>query len=85
VVESCLTCHRPHGSNHEALLVAPAPFLCNQCHGQIAGFSHPNDLMVRGNLAAELQPDARILNRGCVNCHAQIHGSNHPSGARFHR
>lgn len=85
VVESCLNCHHPHGSNHDALLISPAPFLCNQCHGQLGSFSHPNDLLTRGNLADGLLPDERILNRGCVNCHAQIHGSNHPSGARFHR
>ena len=85
VVESCLNCHHPHGSNHEELLLAPVPFLCNRCHGQIASFSHPNDLLVRGNLADGALPDERILNRGCVNCHAQIHGSNHPSGPRLHR
>jgi DmsE family decaheme c-type cytochrome len=85
VVESCLNCHHPHGSNHQGLLIAPVPFLCNQCHAQPGGFGHPNDLLVRENLADGDFPDERILNRGCVNCHAQIHGSNHPSGARFHR
>jgi predicted CXXCH cytochrome family protein len=85
VVESCLNCHHPHGSNHDELLLAPAPFLCNRCHAQIASFSHPNDLLVRGNLAVGSFPDERILGRGCVNCHSQIHGSNHPSGPRFHR
>ena len=85
VVESCLTCHRPHGSNHERLLVAALPFLCSRCHGQVGGFSHPNDLLTGGNLAGGIRPDERLLGRACVNCHVQIHGSNHPSGARFHR
>jgi DmsE family decaheme c-type cytochrome len=85
VVESCLACHVPHGSNHPALLTSLPPFLCQQCHAQLAGFSHPNDLLTAGNLAAGARPDERLLNRGCINCHVQIHGSNHPSGARFHR
>ncbi len=85
VVESCLNCHRPHGSNHESLLIAVGPFLCQQCHSQLGSFSHPNDLLTRGNLAGGFDPDARLVNRSCVNCHAQIHGSNHPSGVRFHR
>ena len=85
VIDNCLNCHKPHGSNHEALLESPSPFLCQSCHAQAGGFSHPNDLLVRGNLPGGSRPDERVMNRGCVNCHSQIHGSNHPSGARFHR
>lgn len=84
VRESCLNCHVPHGSNHEALLSAPRPFLCQQCHSQVS-FSHPNDLLSRGNVPGGPQPDVRLGVRSCTNCHAQIHGSNHPSGVRFHR
>src|SRR3546814_10573820 len=32
VRENCLNCHTPHGSNQHALLVAPVPMLCQQCH-----------------------------------------------------
>ncbi len=84
VQESCLHCHLPHGSNHESLLTSPRPFLCQQCHSQVS-FSHPNDLLTRGNLADGPVPDVRLGVRSCTNCHAQIHGSNHPSGVRFHR
>lgn len=84
VRESCLSCHTPHGSNHEMLLTSPRPFLCQQCHSQI-GFSHPNDLLTRDNVAGGGNPDLRLAVRSCTNCHAQIHGSNHPSGVRFHR
>jgi len=85
VRESCSNCHLPHGSNHLALLVSALPGLCQQCHADIGGFGHPNDLLTRGNTATGVQPDVRLLNRSCVNCHAQIHGSNSPSGVRFHR
>lgn len=29
---SCVTCHKPHASRNESLLVAPAPELCFTCH-----------------------------------------------------
>jgi len=85
VRENCLNCHLPHGSNHPALLASAIPGLCQQCHSDIGGFGHPNDLLTRANQARGVLPDPRLLNRGCVNCHAQIHGSNSPSGVRFHR
>ncbi len=85
VTENCLNCHFPHGSNRENLLVTAPPFLCQECHAQVATLDHPTALFTRGNLVSGTQPDERLINRGCVNCHVRIHGSNHPSGARFHR
>ena len=32
VAESCTTCHDPHGSNNDRMLVAKPPFLCQRCH-----------------------------------------------------
>jgi DmsE family decaheme c-type cytochrome len=81
VRENCLNCHTPHGSNQSTLLVAPIPFLCQQCH---TNFLHPNDLQGRQALGTGLHPDERVLGRGCLTCHANIHGSNAPSGVRFH-
>jgi DmsE family decaheme c-type cytochrome len=82
VRENCLNCHQPHGSNHESLLVSARPFLCQSCH---TNRGHPNDLLTTANMAAESNPDARLVNRSCQNCHAQVHGSNHSSGSLFHR
>ncbi len=81
VRESCLNCHTPHGSNQNTLLVAPIPFLCQQCH---TGQRHPNDLHTAQSLATGAHPDERVMGRGCLTCHANIHGSNAPSGPRFH-
>lgn len=81
VRENCLNCHTPHGSNQHALLVAPIPFLCQQCHSHTR---HPNDLQMPGSLMNGATPDERMMGRGCLTCHAQIHGSNAPSGARYH-
>lgn len=82
VRDSCLNCHTPHGSNQHALLVAPLPFLCQQCHSHTR---HPNDLLTASSLAGGVSPDERLIGRSCITCHAQVHGSNHPSGARLHR
>ena len=30
--EGCVTCHDPHGSTNERMLVAKPPFLCQRCH-----------------------------------------------------
>jgi DmsE family decaheme c-type cytochrome len=79
--ESCTNCHAPHGSQHEKLLVARAPWLCQQCH--LAQF-HPST-QVSG---LDVPPRGRLdlgLARGCVNCHTNVHGSNHPSGVRMTR
>lgn len=82
VRDNCVNCHTPHGSNQHALLVAPIPMLCQQCHTHL---NHPNDLMTSANIGTGTNPDWKVLSRGCINCHAQIHGSNSPSGARLHQ
>lgn len=81
VRENCLNCHTPHGSNQNSLLVAPIPFLCQQCH---VSQRHPNDLLTGASLGNGAFPDERIMGRGCITCHANIHGSNAASGPRFH-
>ncbi len=86
VSENCLHCHLAHGSNREQLLTASPPMLCQQCHiQQSIRSNHASALMTRGNLAGGVQPDDRLMNRGCANCHSRVHGSNHPSGARLQR
>lgn len=82
VRENCLNCHTPHGSNFEALLTAPRPMLCQQCHAQTG---HPAELMTAGNLPAGIIPDPRLIGSSCQTCHSEIHGSNSPAGARFER
>jgi len=55
---TALNCHTPHGSNQATLLVAPVPFLCQQCH---TNFLHPNDLQTRQDLGTGSNPDERIM------------------------
>jgi predicted CXXCH cytochrome family protein len=79
VREACNTCHDPHGSNNERMLVAKLPMLCQRCH---IGTRHPSTIYDGTQLTARSN---RLIGRGCVNCHAQIHGSNSPAGNTFLR
>jgi predicted CXXCH cytochrome family protein len=77
--ESCVSCHDPHGSNHDRMLVARPPMLCQRCH---IGSRHPSTIYDGTQLAAGSN---RMLGRSCVNCHSTVHGSNHPAGGTFLR
>jgi DmsE family decaheme c-type cytochrome len=87
VRENCANCHLPHGSNHDKLLVAARPYLCQQCHNLSVG--HNSTFYRDGQTAAGALlgggQSPRVIGRTCQNCHIQIHGSNHPAGSRFQR
>jgi DmsE family decaheme c-type cytochrome len=89
VREDCSNCHDPHGSNHERLLVARQPFLCQRCHYSGHGITADNWNTLQGVQVAPPGSTATISVRniedGCKDCHWSIHGSNSPSGARFNR
>ena len=84
VVDDCMNCHTPHGSNNQPLLKAKMPWLCQDCHAESA--PHPGNVysavMLPGRRVA---PPAQLPFRGGVNCHSQIHGSNNPGGNSFRR
>jgi DmsE family decaheme c-type cytochrome len=76
VRESCVTCHDPHGSNNERMLVAKQPMLCQRCHVHAR---HPATIYDGTQINARSN---RIVGRSCVNCHSMIHGSNHPTSGK---
>ncbi|MBI5258565.1 MAG: DmsE family decaheme c-type cytochrome [Burkholderiales bacterium] len=82
VRENCMNCHEAHGASQEMLLVAPRPFLCQQCH---SNRTHQNRLLTAVNQPGGADPSERLMARSCQTCHAQVHGSNHPAGVRFLR
>jgi len=60
---SCISCHSIHGSKEEALLKAPQPTLCFQCHGDVKpAFGMPFHHQVNEGLIK------------CSDCH-DVHGS----------
>jgi DmsE family decaheme c-type cytochrome len=65
--EECTTCHTPHGSVNNNLLVLREPYLCLQCHT-----THRID----GTTSAV---EKQAFYTRCTDCHSQIHGSDLPS------
>ena len=77
VRENCINCHNAHGSNHEKLLVAKMPYLCQRCH---LSTRHPGTLYDLRNTVAGANLSNRAVEHACRNCHQNVHGSNAPSG-----
>ena len=80
VRENCTTCHDPHGSSNDRMLVVRMPMLCQRCH--IAS-RHPATLYDKDQITTN--KSNRMFGRSCVNCHSAVHGSNHPSGQFYMR
>lgn len=75
VAENCMTCHQPHGSNHENLLTSKSPRLCQSCHSTSGHNNRPYSLQNSFGGRATSSRN-RFVGRGCLNCHGDIHGSN---------
>lgn len=72
VTDDCTTCHSPHGSKEERLLLMPVGELCSTCHD-------------RGDLSAA-HKDQLIPGVRCQSCH-DPHGSQNPhmlAAAKLH-
>ena len=84
VVENCLNCHTPHGSNHSRLLVRNPPQLCQSCHD---ASRHPGTPYTAASLFHGVSPSNKMYGQACLNCHSNIHGSNASStlGSAFTR
>jgi DmsE family decaheme c-type cytochrome len=95
VIENCINCHTPHGSNISPLLKSRPPSLCQGCHDGPHVSATPIGPQAGGyqsgwsgtTAAGNTQYPSAISGggRGCMNCHAMIHGSNSPAGAFLHR
>ena len=74
VAENCMTCHQPHGSNHENLLTSKPPRLCQGCHSTSG---HNNSAYnLQNSFGGRATARNRFAGQGCINCHGSIHGSN---------
>ena len=65
--DDCRTCHTPHGSVNNKLLLLREPFLCLQCHP-----TH------RIGDATTTETKQAYFTR-CSDCHSQLHGTDLPS------
>ena len=80
--DGCVSCHDPHGSSNERMLVAKPPIFCQRCHVMT---QHPSTIYDAALVGAGASPSVRVYARSCVTCHSAIHGSNHASGRFFIR
>jgi predicted CXXCH cytochrome family protein len=72
--EGCTTCHNPHGSINQKMLVASDPNLCLRCHAQVQG---PG--VAAGSIYIGNTDHSQFLQLGTcwtAGCHTAIHGSN---------
>ena len=69
--EGCVTCHSPHGSINQKLLVASDPNLCLRCHAQ-------TQTMTRKIYIGDTDHTTFLQLGTCWSsgCHTSIHGSN---------
>jgi DmsE family decaheme c-type cytochrome len=65
--EDCMTCHLPHGSPYNSLLVTQETFMCLQCHSGHKAYT-----------TSTSEARAAFYTR-CTDCHATIHGTDLPS------
>jgi DmsE family decaheme c-type cytochrome len=77
VREDCTNCHDIHGSNHDKLLIAKQPYLCQRCH---LNTRHPGTFYTGLNAADAANASNRAVEHACKNCHQNVHGGNAPSG-----
>ena len=75
--EGCTSCHNPHGSVNQKMLVSPDSNLCLQCH---ATGSSPGMLFASGRDHA-----GNPVNGTCwvAGCHEAVHGSNASHALRY--
>jgi len=72
--EGCATCHNPHGSINQKMLVASDPNLCLRCHAQVQGPGVAKGSIYIGN--TDHTTFLQIGTCWSAGCHTAIHGSN---------
>ncbi|MFN2377852.1 MAG: cytochrome c3 family protein [Candidatus Binatia bacterium] len=78
--EGCISCHDPHGSVNQKMLVSRDASLCTKCHTQEQLPSANTTFLVGG------RDHSSFLTRGTcysAGCHESVHGSNVSASMRF--
>ncbi|MFN2427061.1 MAG: cytochrome c3 family protein [Candidatus Binatia bacterium] len=78
--EGCISCHDPHGSVNQKMLVSRDASLCLKCHTQQQSPSATTTFLIGG------RDHSSFLTRGTcfsAGCHESIHGSNVSASMRF--
>lgn len=80
MAEGCTSCHNPHGSVNQKLLVARDANLCLRCHLEHPAVEGNGTFMVGGE-----DHRTRLQNGTCwiAGCHEAVHGSNASKPLRY--
>lgn len=87
VQEDCRSCHDPHGTVADGLLIANQPALCLQCHDIHfhAGYTGATTELEFGGQIRHSPWGTQGFNVGfttkCTQCHSRIHGTDLPSNS----
>jgi predicted CXXCH cytochrome family protein len=75
--EGCISCHQPHGSVNEKMLVARDANLCVRCHLMTPTAPNAGQVLI-GNDNATGNHNSRLMQGTCwsAGCHEAPHGSN---------
>ena len=71
--EGCITCHNPHGSINDKMLVESDPNLCLRCHAQVQNASKPGQIYIGNSNHTGYLTIGTCWTSGC---HTAVHGSN---------
>ena len=78
VKEGCVSCHNPHGSVNQKMLVARDANLCLRCHLETAGPALPGVINANAIAHTPQNHNSRLMTGTCwsAGCHEAVHGSN---------
>jgi len=69
--DGCRSCHNPHGSINDKLLIAGQRITCLRCHWE-SSFNSPT-----ANIGSHAHSSHSIAaGQDCIDCHTAVHGSN---------
>jgi predicted CXXCH cytochrome family protein len=71
--EGCTTCHSPHGSINEKLLIERDVNLCLKCHAQVQSVQRPQTIVIGKKDHTDFLKVGTCFSAGC---HTAVHGSN---------
>jgi predicted CXXCH cytochrome family protein len=76
--DGCVSCHNPHGSVNQKMLVARDANLCLQCHLEAPAIHGAGQINANSHVSGLANHNTRLMAGTCwvAGCHEAVHGSN---------
>jgi len=83
--EGCISCHNPHGTVNQKMLVARDANLCLRCHLETPSIAHAGQINANAINPSVQNHNTRLMNGTCwsAGCHEAPHGSNANNHFRY--